>query len=177
MQTAGLTLPVDHLGGAEHQDLFIAAAKEAGINLVLAGHNHSYTRASFGDNVGPGLPSQSAREALGTPRDVEMVVVVSISGAMSGTMTSERFSQNETKFSNDVALERWANNTPTYQIITVAEDALTYRSHLATSAVYDSFSLTKLENGTVQMTNGSEVFGATRRFETTGPYEGKEDLR
>ena len=52
-----------------------------------------------------------------TPRSMEMVVVVSISGAMSGTMTPERF------------------------------------------------------------TNGEATFSDVRRFETTGPYRQKNDLR
>ena len=161
----------------QRQDMFIAAARAADIDLILAGHNHSYTRASLGEDVGPGLPGRGARALLGTPRNVEMVVVVSISGAMSGTMTPERFANNEQRFGDDFALERWANNTPTYQVIEVNGDTLSYSSHLGTAEVYDAFTLEKDSDGTVQLTNGDATFGDVRRFETTGPYRQKNDLR
>lgn len=161
----------------ERQDMFLEAARAADIDLILAGHNHSYTRASVGEDVGPGIPDQGARALLGTPRDVEMVVVVSISGAMSGTMTPDRFTQNERKFGDDIALERWANNTPTYQVVNVDADRLSYTSHLGTSEVYDAFTLEKSVDGTAQLTNGEAAFGDTRRFENTGPYRDKDQLR
>lgn len=161
----------------ERQDQFIKAARKADIDLILAGHNHSYTRASLGQEVGPGLPDQGARTLLGTPRNVEMVVVVSISGAMSGEMTAERYAKNKSKFGNDLALERWANNTPTYQVITVDEKMLSYRAHLGTAELYDAFTLAKSEQGIVTLINSEATFGDTRRFETTGPYIKKDDLK
>ena len=159
------------------QDEFLKAAKRADIDLVLAGHNHSYTRASYGDDVGPGLPASSETNVIGDKRDIEMVVVVSISGAMSGSMSAERYSKNDARFGEDLALERWANNTPTYQIIDVVGSELHYRSFLGTSELYDSFTLQKSEAGQKTLSNGEVVETPVRRFETTGPYIEKNDLR
>lgn len=162
----------------QRQTQFIRAAEKAGIDLVLAGHNHSYTRASIGEDAGPGLPSPSARMTLETARGVEMIVVVSISGAMSGEMTAERFDRgNSKKFGDDIALERWANNTPTYQVISVDGDMLTYKAYLGTAELYDQFSAEKLPSGEMVLTNGEAAFGPVRSFETTGPYIKKDDLR
>ncbi|MEO1188417.1 MAG: metallophosphoesterase family protein [Pseudomonadota bacterium] len=159
------------------QDAFLDAARHAGIDLVLAGHNHSYTRASFGEAVGPGLPDPSARLMLGTPREVEMVVIVAISGAMSGNMTPEHFAKNAQKFGDDYALERWANNTPTYQVVRVDDEHLTVESFLGTGEVYDAFTLETNADGKTIMTNGTATFGPVRNFDTTGPYHDKADLR
>ena len=159
------------------QDAFLAAAKNAEIDLVLAGHNHSYTRASYGENVGPGLPAPADRNVLGEARDVEMVVVVSISGAMSGGMTAERYNQNKSKFGADLALERWANNTPTYQVIDIDGPVLHYRSFLGTADLYDAFTLTRSSDGRKVLVNDDVVSSPVRRFETTGPYIEKNDLR
>ena len=160
------------------QAMFLKSAKKADIDLVLAGHNHSYTRASYGKDVGPGLPVENANEALRTDRSIDMVVVVSISGAMSGTMTPERFHKgNGQKFGDDLALERWANNTPTFQIIDVESDTLSFRSYLGTAELYDAFTVSKDTEGNKILTNGDATFGEVRRFETTGPYLNKNDLR
>lgn len=166
--------------GAYHrlrQDEFLQAASAAGIDLVLAGHNHSYTRASYGSAVGPGLPSENAAHTLSEDRVVEMVVMVSIVGAMSGGMTAEKFAQNETRFGNSLALERWANNTPTYQVVRVDQEKLSVDTHLATGDLYDQFLLTKDERGQTTLSNGAISAGPIRRFETTGPYKDKSDLR
>lgn len=160
------------------QDAFLSAARAAKIDLVLAGHNHSYTRASLGDDLDGGLPMQTQADLLGSPQDVEMVVVVAISGAMSGTMTDERYSAgNQKKFGGDLALQRWANNTPTYQAIRVDGDRLHYESYLATGNLYDAFHMEKNENGGTALTNGDIVGTPSRRFENTGPYRNKNSLR
>ncbi|MEL7042887.1 MAG: FN3 domain-containing metallophosphoesterase family protein [Pseudomonadota bacterium] len=159
------------------QDAFIAAAERAEINLILAGHNHSYTRASLGDDVGPGLPDAQARVVLGQKREVDLVVIVSISGAMSGNMTPEHFAKNKQKFSDDISLERWATNTPTYQVVRIDGNVLNVASHLGTGEVYDAFSLTRSQDGTVTLQNLAPAFGTVRNFDTTGPYKDKADLR
>lgn len=167
--------------GAYHrgrQDAFLAAADAAGIDMVLAGHNHSYTRASLGDGLSGGLPRQTRAELIGEPQAVEMVVVVAIAGAMSGNMTAERFSSgNQKKFGDDLALQRWANNTPTYQAIRIDGPELSYDSFLATGELYDAFTMSKTEPGKTELINGEIVGTPTRQFETTGPYRDKNSLR
>lgn len=162
----------------DRQDKFLTAARTAEIDLILAGHNHSYTRASLGPNLKGGLPGQTQADLIGDPENVELVVVVAIAGAMSGTMTDERYSSgNQKKFGDTLALQRWANNTPTYQTIRVDGHRLSYQSFLATGDLYDAFDLDKSETGTKRLTHGAVVGTPTRRFETTGPYRDKNSLR
>ena len=162
----------------DRQEAFLVTAESAGIDMVLAGHNHSYSRASFGSDLAGGLPIQTQAELIGPAHPVDLVVVVSIAGAMSGTMTDQRFSTgNQKKFGSDLALQRWANNTPTYQAIRVIGKRLSYKSHLATGEIYDAFEMEKSSDGTTKLTNGAVVGTPSRRFETTGPYRDKNDLR
>lgn len=162
----------------DRQEAFLVTAKAAEIDMVLAGHNHSYTRASFGRELGGGLPIQTQAELIGAAHPVELVIVVSIAGAMSGTMTDQRFSTgNRKKFGSDLALQRWANNTPTYQAIQVIGKRLSYQSYLATGEIYDEFEMEKSSDGPTKLTNGAVVGTPSRRFETTGPYRDKNDLR
>ena len=110
--------------------------------------------------------------------DVEIVVVVAFSGAIIGTMTALRYSSgNQKKFGDDLALQRWATNTPTYQAIRVDGARLAYESFLATGELYDAFDMQKDARGLRTLTNGEIVGTPTRRFETTGPYIDKNSLR
>lgn len=166
--------------GAFHrarQDQFIAASNAAGIDMILAGHNHSYTRASVGERVGPVLPDPDAAPTLRAPRAVDQVVVVAISGGMSGRMTPQRFAANQNKFGDGIALERWATNTPTYQVITVDGASLAYTAYTAVGEAYDAFTVMKAEDGVKTLTNGAAALGPVRNFETTGPYREKHSLR
>lgn len=159
------------------RDAFVEAAEKAGIDLILAGHNHSYTRASVGEDVGPGLPSPEAERNLSTPRLVDTVVVVSITGAMSGGMTADRYAEGNAIFEDGIALERWANNTPTFQIIRVDGDTLSYESYLATGELYDAFDLIAGATTRNTLRNREIVQSQARNFETTGPYLDKNDLK
>lgn len=160
----------------DRQAQFLRAARRAGIDMVLAGHNHSYARASYGEAVGPGLPDPGARTLLGEPRDVEMAIVISASGGMSGRLDAERFARGNARFGADLALERWANNTPTFQVIDIDGSVLRYTAYTALGQAYDAFTLQKLDGRRV-LTNGAAAFGDQRSFENTGPHDDHDRLR
>ncbi len=161
----------------DRQQAFLNAIENVGIDLVLAGHNHSYTRANLGTGALPGLPKVEARTLVGGEQKVETVVVVSISGAMSGNMTMEHFGKNEAKFGQTLALQRLANNTPTYQTISIDGDRLEYRSFIATGVLYDGFTLVGTGDAPNALVNHPVVGTTNRQFNNTGPYSDKNDLR
>ena len=106
-----------------------------------------------------------------------MVVIVAISGAMSGTMTAERFARGNAVFGDGIALERWANNTPTYQAITIDGDTLSFTAYTTVGEAYDAFTLSKAASGAKTISNEPSAFGSVRRFETTGPYKDRNSLK
>ncbi len=90
------------------------------VDLVLQGHDHAYAR-------GTGRPS------LGDPHDVEggVVYVVSIAGPKQYELTDNRW------------MERAAENTQLYQVISVGQDTLRYQAFTTTGELYDAFDLVK----------------------------------
>lgn len=160
----------------KRQRAFVEAAKRAGISVILAGHNHSYSRASFGDGVGPGVPDPAAAQTLIKPRKVEMEIVISASGGMSGKLNAKKFAKGTANFGNRIALERWANNTPTYQVVDVDADHFRMTTYTTLGEIYDAFSLDRDAHGEIILTNGKEAFGPVRSFENTEPYGSRDDL-
>jgi hypothetical protein len=95
------------------------------VDLVIAGHDHSYGRTGLKmhqDNVATGLHTQ--RKEGGT------VYVVSVSGP-------KLYARNEVSF------VRRAEDTQLYQIISIDEDQLRYVASTATGILYDAFELHK----------------------------------
>ena len=74
---------------------------------MLSGHNHSYTRANLGTSALTGLPKAEARTLVGGEQQVETVVVVSISGAMSGNMTMEHFGKMKQNSARHLLFRDW----------------------------------------------------------------------
>ena len=155
------------------QAAFIEAAEAAGIDLILAGHNHSYTRAAIGE---PKKTNPRKTQTSTAERIVDSVVVVSISGAMSGKMTRERFEAGNKRLEGKVVLDRWATNTPTFQHVSITGDSLSMRAYTASGQLYDAFQLNAVADGKKSLINQIPN-RPTRHFENTGPYEGKQSLR
>lgn len=113
-----------------------------GVDLVLQGHDHTYAR---GRNLPEGL---KARSQAGT------VYVVSVSGPKMYGLTDERW------------MDRGAENTQLYQVITVAGERLHYRASTVTGELYDGFTLVKNHKGPNQLIEQAPP-GAERRWDNT----------
>ncbi|WP_025763988.1 purple acid phosphatase family protein [Dyadobacter tibetensis] len=97
--------------------------KKYGVDLVLQGHDHTYGR-------GINMPEGQSRKKPDGP-----IYVVSVSGPKM----------------YDIGLQNWmdraASNTQLYQIITVDNDALSYKAFTVTDDLYDHFELKKDKKG------------------------------
>jgi hypothetical protein len=103
-----------------------------GVDLVLQGHDHTYGRGrARNDASGVNLRDDEA----GT------VYVVSVSGPKMYEFTPEGWTPYP------ATLDRRAENTQLFQVITIDGDRLEYRSHTATGALYDAFDLVHGERG------------------------------
>ena len=165
------------LVGKEWDDLlavgqasFVSLARRHDVAMVLAGHNHSYTRASFGTGM-------TARTLLGEARDVEMVIAVSVSGGMTGRGTGPAYMESNQALADELTVDRWGNNTPTFQSIRIDGDQLVYTAYTALGQAYDAFTLTRDADGNLRLVDGEAAFGDIRQLETTEPYAGNDHLR
>jgi len=86
------------------------------VDLVLAGHDHAYAR---GHNI-------DSKEGT--------VYVVSVSGPKMYDLTDDRW------------MDRAAENTQLYQVISVDQKILSYRSYTVTGELYDAFQVVKKKN-------------------------------
>jgi hypothetical protein len=116
---------------------------EAGVDLVLQGHDHTYGR---GANVATGVKTRE--EGVGP------VYVVSVSGPKMYELTEREWFQ------------RGAENTQLFQVIDVNGDRLEYRAYTTTGELYDAFDLIKREGKPNQLIDKTpKTFG--RRDENT----------
>lgn len=113
------------------------------VDLVLQGHDHTYAR-------GIGISAGDAKAALAGP-----VYVVSISGP-------KMYNLAEAKWAN-----RSAENTQLFQVISINNDKLLYKSIAVTGELYDAFELTKLQNGLKNVTEIKPEITEERRFNNT----------
>ena len=144
-----------------------------GVDLVLVGHIHHYSRAS--------AQPRGARQTVGEGRAVDAMFVVSAASAAQGEVYEpdalSDIGDGEVDLER-LSLDRAAENTPMFQVITVDGNQLRYTAHLATGQSYDAFTLTKGDDGANTLSEGSPSYGETRLFEqNTGPYREWHDLR
>ena len=148
-----------------------------GVDLVLTGHVHTYGRSTLtlGDQ-----PTAS-RAASGEPRDIKTVFVISASGAKNSDIWNEDqveeiVGDGEPDFQG-LSVDRVAGNTPMFQVIRIDGSNLSYEARTAIGTLYDSFQLTKAQDGQKTLVEGAVAFGDTRLFSNTGPYREWWDLR
>ncbi|MEO0870615.1 MAG: FN3 domain-containing metallophosphoesterase family protein [Pseudomonadota bacterium] len=154
----------------ERREAFLRTAKASGIQMVLAGHNHSYTRASYGEGL-------LAKTAPNDPRRLEMVVVVAVSGGMTGKQTGDKYERGNAALADRLKVDRWANNTPTFQIIKVDGDTLAFETRTATNRLYDAFTLQRSADGALQVIDGEASFGPIREETDWKRHPGHQDLK
>ena len=101
--------------------------EEYGVDLVLQGHDHAYARSGLGGpkNIAEGSAAVSSNT----------VYVVSVSGPKMYTL-QEKWD-----------VKRVASGVQLFQVIHVSPEEILYEARLATGELYDSFRLTKNEQG------------------------------
>jgi len=146
-------------GAQARRDAFLPVLARHGVDLVLQGHDHSYARGSALGS--PRTPRAGRRGALGT------VFVTSSSGAKMyglGDTGWQAFAEY------GAVLERVAENTPFFQVISVDGDMLSYVARTATGRRYDAFRLRKTR-GRNRIEPLPIDFDVERHFDNTGAYE------
>jgi len=114
------------------------------VDLVLQGHDHVYSRVrGLSDN------KEKKYKANGP------VYVVSISGP------------KMYQFGEGTWMDRAAENSQLFQIISVDQEKLTFKSHLVTGEVYDAFELHKKPDGTSDLIEITPDIKEERRFHNT----------
>jgi 3',5'-cyclic AMP phosphodiesterase CpdA len=102
------------------------------VDLVLQGHDHAYGRGSVTNAPAAGETRKKSSQT---------VYVVSVSGPKMYDV------------SDDPWMNRRAQNTQLFQLITLKGNELLYRAFTATGELYDSFELKKGKDGVNQLTN------------------------
>ena len=106
-----------------------------GVDLALQGHDHTYMRS--------GLISENTENGVNTRDRSGTVYVVSVSGPKMYALSQEFKTGN---------IQRTAEDTQLYQIITVDGDTLTYDARSADGRPYDGFTLVKRDGQPNEMT-------------------------
>ncbi len=125
------------------------------VDMVLQGHDHTYARGRD-INVAEGVTAID--ESAGT------VYVNSVSGAKMYRIKEDRWEG----FGAD--MQRAAENTQLYQIITVSTDTLYYRAFTVTGQLYDAFDLVRKDEGPNEMIALPISDTPERTHENTVPY-------
>ena len=97
--------------------------EEYGIDLVLNGHDHTYSRGHV-----PSINND------GNPNDLGAIYVTSVSGPKQYELDEE---QMKTYAAQNYQLDNAAEQTQFYQVITVEDNQLTYVAYTAVGVEYD----------------------------------------
>ena len=113
------------------------------VDLVLQGHDHIYAR---GRNLPVGVSGRDPESGT--------MYVVSVSGPKMYGLTAERW------------MDRGAENTQLFQVISVDADTVRYQALTATGELYDAFDLIKREGATNQLVERTPPDRPERTFES-----------
>ncbi|WP_166422387.1 metallophosphoesterase family protein [Paraglaciecola sp. 20A4] len=146
---------------------FLPVFLKHNVDLVLQGHDHTYSRGSIGtiDDI-----AKIANET--TQKKVKSVFVTSVAGPKTYPQKLTRWQEYR---DYGVTLERIGENTPTYQIINKSANELKYQSFTTDGERYDGFTLEKDQNGQNTLIIDSGL-PPQRTFINTGPYTSHHDL-
>ena len=113
---------------------------EYGVDLVLQGHDHSYARGSSSlieKNLSTGT---NTKDVTGT------VYVVSVSGP-------KQYDVKKDWKEYDISLDKSGQDKQLFQVITIDDNKLSYKSYTAIGDLFDSFELIKNSDGTNSLVN------------------------
>lgn len=127
--------------------------EEVGIHLVLQGHDHCYGRWSNLDN-----PRRPGAEPAPQTGPVSIVTVVG----------GKMYALND-RVANEA--DRWGEGTQFYQLIDFSRDELAYTAFTAQGTLYDAFTLTRRDDGSVWIADDLASLPPVRECadEDTGP--------
>ncbi|MDQ4140724.1 MAG: metallophosphoesterase family protein [Bacteroidota bacterium] len=120
------------------------------VDLVMQGLEHNYAR---GTNLSQGITYKD--------KEAGTIYVVSVSGPKMYELSAKPW------------MNRTAENTQLYQVITVENNRLLYRSITVTGDIYDSFELKKQVGKPNQLIELKPEIAAERNFNTTLPNPDK----
>ncbi len=146
---------------------FLPVFLKHNVDLVLQGHDHTYSRGSIGTPEDIGKVASPIE-----PKKVKSVFLTTVASPKTYPQKPNRWQEYR---HYGVKLERIGENTPTYQIIKKTGNQLKYQSFTSDGKLYDSFTLEKNEKGqnTLQVQAGLPL---ERTFADTGPYKSHHDL-
>ena len=142
----------NHDDNKELRQLWQPLFEKYGVDLVLTGHEHSYTRGQ----------ANKGNKASGT------VYVVSISG---GNMY---YFKEKPWATYNATLQRKGENTQLFQVVTVSNNKMEFKAYTATGELYDAFDLEKKEkNMPATLVEHKQMLIAERTHQNTIPYKDK----
>ena len=144
---------------AGRRDLLLPILQKHSVDLVLQGHDHTYARGAIGQSP--------ERLALGRDAQVDVMFVNSVSGAKMYELKPDGW---DSYADYGVTLQKAAENTQFYQIITVDGARLTYEAYTADDQLYDYFEMVKGGTGAKSFNAGTRQTLAPRRFSNTANY-------
>lgn len=123
-----------------------------GVDLVLQGHDHCYSRLTDPEAGRAGFSDEQVLD--------EPVYVVSVAGGKMYALNDRARTQPD----------RTAEDTQLYQVVEVEADRLIYRAHTATGDIYDAFDLVQTATGERRIEATSQTLGTERLCSgETGP--------
>lgn len=122
------------------------------VDLVLQGHDHSYAR---GNNIGEGVTVKDKNNGT--------VYVVSVSGPKQYKLREDRW------------MDRGAENSQLYQVISVEQNILHYRAMTAVGELYDAFDIIKQKGKVNQLIERIPSDKPERLWKNTLEKKNKDD--
>ena len=111
-----------------------------GVDLVLQGHDHSYARGSSS------LTEKNLSIGTNTKDVTGTVYVVSVSGP-------KQYDVKKDWKEYDISLDKSGQDKQLFQVITIDDNKLSYKSYTAIGDQFDSFELIKNSDGTNSLVN------------------------
>lgn len=127
--------------------------EKRGVDLVLQGHDHCYSRLSDPNGAAAGQAGRRAGKGQGP------VYVVSVAGPKSYRLNDRAGWQPD----------RVAEDTQLYQVIRVEADRLDFKAYTAAGRLYDAFALTRGADGVNRMLETADLPQARRCVGEVGP--------
>jgi len=149
----------------DRRDLLLPILQKHSVDLVLQGHDHTYARGSIGQSP--------QRLTLGHDTEVDVMFVNSVSGAKMYELKPDGW---DSYAEYGVVLQKAAENTQFYQIISVDGARLTYEAYTADDQLYDYFEMVKGSTGSKSLSVGSRQTLNARRFSNTMDYRNAPPL-
>jgi hypothetical protein len=146
---------------------FLPVFLKHSVDLVLQGHDHTYSRGSIGIKDDLAIVASHS-----TSKRVKSVFVTSVAGPKNYPQKPNGWQEYS---AYGVKLERTGENTPTYQIIKKTGNTIEFQSFMTDGKLYDAFTLEKAQDGqnTLTVLAGLPL---QRTFSNTGPYVDHHDL-